>query len=527
MADMEATGDAAVSRVGRGDVTVALRVLQRMNLTPEDLVAAVAARTVPTFTELVPEVVEAMPAGSRRAYGSYVNKMTALWGSRRLDEVDPHDVRRFLSYVRETAQVRRSGVGGTGAERHAYHALSFVYRYAVDHELISVRQNVMRLVTAPAMGESRRYALSPQLVSDIMAAARSTGHDPVLDVLILRFHLETAARRGGALALRVCDLDPDQSLVRLREKNSTQRWQPVSPTLMEHLLHHARDRGARDEEDRVLRFANGAAVTPHHYNWLWKRLHKLVASARVSGISTHWLRHTTLTWVERNFGYAVARAYAGHAVPKSSQYGVTQVYVKAGLEEVAAALQALTGEPHPLALVSGSAGADDGSSPPPGPVRMGVGLIGRSSLCEWLREGIVEEGLVEQIRRLYEEADQAGKRRPGRKALARATGASVRRVEMAQVHINGSARLGWLDDLVERIRRLYEEADQAGKRRPGRGRLMAATGANQYRVTLAIAAINGVVRRPVSTAAGPGVSVGPPESPTVEMTSGAGRGRWR
>lgn len=26
----------------------------------------------------------------------------------------------------------------------------------------------------------------------------------------------------------------------------------------------------------------------------------------------HWIRHTTLTWVERNFGYAVAKAYAGH-----------------------------------------------------------------------------------------------------------------------------------------------------------------------------------------------------------------------
>jgi hypothetical protein len=27
----------------------------------------------------------------------------------------------------------------------------------------------------------------------------------------------------------------------------------------------------------------------------------------------HWLRHTALTWVERHHGYAVARAYAGHA----------------------------------------------------------------------------------------------------------------------------------------------------------------------------------------------------------------------
>jgi len=29
-------------------------------------------------------------------------------------------------------------------------------------------------------------------------------------------------------------------------------------------------------------------------------------------VTAHWLRHTTLTWVERNFGSATARAYAGH-----------------------------------------------------------------------------------------------------------------------------------------------------------------------------------------------------------------------
>jgi hypothetical protein len=29
--------------------------------------------------------------------------------------------------------------------------------------------------------------------------------------------------------------------------------------------------------------------------------------------AAHWLRHTTLTWVERNFGFAAARACTGHA----------------------------------------------------------------------------------------------------------------------------------------------------------------------------------------------------------------------
>jgi hypothetical protein len=29
-------------------------------------------------------------------------------------------------------------------------------------------------------------------------------------------------------------------------------------------------------------------------------------------LTYHWIRYTTLTWVERNFGMAVAHAYAGH-----------------------------------------------------------------------------------------------------------------------------------------------------------------------------------------------------------------------
>jgi hypothetical protein len=63
------------------------------------------------------------------------------------------------------------------------------------------------------------------------------------------------------------------------------------------------------------------------------------------------LRHTTLTWVERTFSYAVARAYASH---DSKANGVTATYVKADITEVAAAVAVLTGEPHPLASHPGT-----------------------------------------------------------------------------------------------------------------------------------------------------------------------------
>jgi hypothetical protein len=60
-------------------------------------------------------------------------------------------------------------------------------------------------------------------------------------------------------------------------------------------------------------------------------------------IAAQRTRHTTLTWVERNFGYAVARAYAGHEGGLAGA-GVTATYVRADLDEVAAALSALTAE---------------------------------------------------------------------------------------------------------------------------------------------------------------------------------------
>ena len=71
----------------------------------------------------------------------------------------------------------------------------------------------------------------------------------------------------------------------------------------------------------------------------------------------HWIRHTTLTWVERQFGFAVAQAYAGHEDRGRGARSMAAMatYVRAGLPEVATALAALTGEPHPLAITPSAA----------------------------------------------------------------------------------------------------------------------------------------------------------------------------
>jgi integrase/recombinase XerC len=162
--------------------------------------------------------------------------------------------------------------------------------------------------------------------------------------------LGEACRRGGALALRPRDLDPDQCLILLREKGETVRWQPVSPTLMARLTEHGQQRHA-PPDGQLLRYATGRPITHRRYDHLWTRIGRHLPWVATQGISTHWIRHSVLTWVERNFGYAVAHAYAGHT--DSGEAGATATYVRASLSEVAAALAALTGEAHPLAPTEG------------------------------------------------------------------------------------------------------------------------------------------------------------------------------
>ena len=334
-------------------VEAALLILERMGLSPDQLTAVRSDRTpVPTFAEYVPVVSAAVTDGTRKAYGSYWNRVTEQWGSRRLDEPTPSEIQQLMKHVRSHAVPRRNARGGRGAAENLVAALRCLYRHAEDDGLIGERDNPARKVGKPRRLPSTRRAVADTRLAEINQVAATTGDDPELDTLILRLHTETACRRGGALALRPQDLDREQCLVLLREKGETFRWQPVSPTLMAGLTRHAGERHA-PPDGRLLRYRDGRPVTYRRYDGLWVRIGRHLPWVRTQQMSTHWLRHTTLTWVERNFGFAVAHAYAGHTDGAGDTGTATSTYVRATLTEVATALAALTGEPHPLAEPEG------------------------------------------------------------------------------------------------------------------------------------------------------------------------------
>ncbi|WBB52364.1 site-specific integrase [Verrucosispora sp. WMMD573] len=329
----------SAATASKAELEAARLLLSRMGISPADLVAASSDRPpAPTFAEYVPVVAAAVTTGTRRAYGSYWKRVVEQWGARRIDEPTPSEIERLAEYVKTHVVARRNARGGRSAAEHLIAALRCLYKRAVADGYIAAADNPALKVAKPRRLPSTRRAVADSRLAEINAVAASTGDDPALDSLLLRLHTETACRRGGALALRPVDLDPDQCLILLREKGDTVRWQPVPPTLMRHLQQHAEERQAT-ETDQLLRYRNGQPITYRRYDHLWVRIGEHLPWVYVQQISTHWLRHTTLTWVERNFGYAVARAYAGHS-DSGSDAGTTTTYVRASLQEVAAALLA-------------------------------------------------------------------------------------------------------------------------------------------------------------------------------------------
>ncbi|MFV2104721.1 tyrosine-type recombinase/integrase [Micromonospora sp. LOL_024] len=326
-------------------VATARALLVHLGLNAADLTGT-DPPTVPTVADYLSVVDAAASPGTRRTYGSSWRRMAAALGDRRIDAVRASDVEALMRQATVGARSRRNSRHGRHAGEHLVAAARAFYNRAIADGYLAAVDSPAHRIGKPRRLPNTRRALTSDELCDINAAARSGGNDVILDALLLRLHTETACRRGGALALRLIDLDTDLALIRLTEKGGTQRWQPVTPMLADRLAEHARARGAVAPTDALLRYRNDHPASYRRYDLLWARIGRQLSWVAAQGISTHWLRHTTLTWVERHFGYGIARAYAGHTDRRGP---ATTTYIKADLHAVATALAALTGQPHPLA----------------------------------------------------------------------------------------------------------------------------------------------------------------------------------
>ena len=192
------------------DLDAAWLLLSRLGVSPADLLAASPDRApAPTFAEYIPVVSAAVADGARRVYGSYWNRILEHWGTRRLDEPTPSEINQLVEYIKTHTVARRNARGGRSAAEHLIAALRCIYRHAENDGHVKTADNPALKVAKPRRLPSTRRAIPDTRLAEINHVAATTGDDPALDALLLRLHTETACRRGGALALRPTDLDPD------------------------------------------------------------------------------------------------------------------------------------------------------------------------------------------------------------------------------------------------------------------------------------------------------------------------------
>ncbi|MGA6205494.1 tyrosine-type recombinase/integrase [Nocardia testacea] len=329
----------------KDNTLAALRnTLTRRNLSPQHTPTPAEA----TFDQFIPHILATESAAQQECYGAYWRLLLTEWGSRRLADPTPTEILQLMNQYKARAVIRSNWRGGSAATRNLLHGIRRLYRLAELDGLITPAANPATKVPMPPKLESTRHALTPHQVAELGRIAIETGNDPELDALIVRLHIETACRRHAALALRVDDLSRDDSTVLLHHKGGVDAWHPITPLLMTRLRDHVAHRGAASAPARhqVLRTRNGKPITDRRYDNLHNRFHRNLAWADAKGVTVHWLRHTTLTYVERHYGEAIARRYAAH---KNTGLSATPIYTTASLPECAEALSALTGQPHPLA----------------------------------------------------------------------------------------------------------------------------------------------------------------------------------
>jgi integrase/recombinase XerC len=163
----------------RAAVEAALLVLEKMGLSPSDLTAVPRERRdVPTFAGYVPVVSAAVTAGTRRAYGSYWNRVVEHWGGRRLDEPTPSEIRQLMKLVKAGVVVRRNGRGGRSAEEHLVAALCCLYRHATDDGLIVEADNPARKAGKPRRLPSTRRAVPDARLAEINQVVATTATIP-------------------------------------------------------------------------------------------------------------------------------------------------------------------------------------------------------------------------------------------------------------------------------------------------------------------------------------------------------------
>lgn len=272
------------------------------------------------------------------------NKVRPGLGGKDLDAIRPDDLILVIQAIKEEARSRVNGNGGNGAAENATTALRVFFKWARRNgKTTAIPDEHLKLTK---IGKIERRAYTMQELEQVQAVL-DRSRDPELARVFLRLALETGARHAEMLALTNGDLDFGDGTVRLKPKGFEGQYlnAPITAALMTALAQVTEKRCPHKVRSgtHVLVYKDGTPITRRYFEHLCEKVRREVPSLGrnpKSWFSTHGLRHTAGTMVQRAGGDAVARRFLGHALR-----GHMENYAKATEDEVREALVAIWNEP--------------------------------------------------------------------------------------------------------------------------------------------------------------------------------------
>jgi site-specific recombinase XerC len=337
-----------------------------LGLGPADLRRIAEQFEVPhtvSVAEFAPVAIERCGPKTRPCYAVHIRRLVEAHGDRRLDEITTDDLAALRDRIRadvaaakiaraeSTGRLLVSGdpdAHGHGAAENVVRAVRFLFKLAVDRRLITY--SPAAAVKIPTRPPAPERPLTSDELQEFAVVACTTGNDPHLDGLLFEFHRKTAARREGALNLRVCDLDARGGAVTLTEKFGRSRRLPLDAEFISRLVAHATSRGATSQGDKVFRSSRGTPISRKRYEYLYNRLDAHTTWSGMLDVGIHWIRHTTLDDVRTVTDERTAHTYAGHT---DASGPTINAYTKVPFEGLVAAYEAIFG-PRFTSEVSGS-----------------------------------------------------------------------------------------------------------------------------------------------------------------------------
>ncbi|GAO37214.1 tyrosine recombinase XerC [Sulfuricella sp. T08] len=255
-------------------------------------------------------------------YGRDVTELLRLAGETPLDQLQVHQIRRFI------AQLHGRGLGGKTLARMLSAWRGFYAWLARDHGFAS---NPCAGMRAPKSVKALPQALSPDEAARLMEIPVDGDPLALRDKAMFELFYSSGLRLSELVNLPLSQIDLAAGMVRVTGKGSKTREVPVGRFALEAVRNWLpeREKLARPEEYALFVGKNGARLTPRAVQYRVKQWAlKLGISAEVH---PHVLRHSFASHVLQSSGdLRAVQEMLGHA-----NISTTQVYTHLDFQHLA------------------------------------------------------------------------------------------------------------------------------------------------------------------------------------------------